>query len=188
MQAIEQRLERLERQVRSWRRISLAALLGLLVLVAAGWAQRDDVLEVRGLRLESPARDRVLEIDGDGITLLGPGLDRLKLEPSGIELLAGRAGEPTGVLELNTREIDLISYADERRAVVTPRVIGLQDGIASDERPVSWVALRGSGFEYQDSAGRPRVRVGLVADEDGGERPGLAVYDVAEQLAWGVVP
>jgi len=184
------RMETLERQAARSRRVArLTMLAGLVAILVAALAPPDDVVEARRVRLLDETGRVGLELDAGALTLSGaPDAGgrhhRARLRASGLDVRLESDGRAERVLEVDTREVDLVDYAGERRAVLTPATIGLQRGIAgTPERPVAWARLSASGLSYEDAEGRLRAELGTPAParDDGAV---LVLYDAGGNAVW----
>ncbi len=191
------RVEKLERENR---RLKLAGTVIVVLLLAIHLvvAQRSgQVVEAQRILLVDDSGRVGVEIDAYSITLTGEDDSEgnrfgSSLQPHGLNVRYGNGGETLAVLEVNTREFDLIDYVRERRAVVTPAVLGLQNGIVGmSEAPTAWVAtMRESGFEFQDHEGRTRAKMGRLGPAvpagvgATAYRAAVVLYDDEENVTW----
>lgn len=156
------RIARLERETRRLK-MALAVILGAAVLatVTAATAPGGDITAERLTLTGGPGGTHAV-LDSGSLAFVRTGANgetiRSEITANGFAVLIGADESTQAVLEVNTREIDLIDYRSGRRAVVTPRLIGLQTGIAGEDAPVRWVRLNENGFSIREGDGTVRWR------------------------------
>ncbi len=182
-----QRVERLERANRRWRRAASLGLLAAAALLASGWRRAPDVVEasrvvVRGpdgseaiaLGLDDQRRPSLLLRDKKGfafLTLSGPGL-----------LLRGEDGKQSCFLGFDAQSAPQLGLtsgraADGVRLSVQPdgsARCAVLDGNGRERGALAYAAADGSSsVTTKDASGRVRTSLAL---EDG-DKPGLVLLD-----------
>lgn len=200
-QELATRVERLERENRRIKLAGIAVITGLAALFLAGAMTRTGAktLEAERIRIVDSSGHLGVEIVGSTLSMIGhadaAGTQvRSTLRPPGLDVQVKRGEKTIRVLEVNSKEIDLIDYLDEKRAVLTPRVIGLQNGIAGTSTPeIAWITMRETGFRFEDRRGTPRIEIGKASPEampDARPReradlsPTIVVYSADGSVAW----
>jgi len=161
-------------------------LIGCLVLlvVLAVIVARDRLGPISELRLSNPGSGEELvlqpgairifatEAKGGVETVISAGLLHHKQSTTGMT---------RRFVEVSLSEVDVIDYANQRRAVLSPVTIGVQSGISStpDVRP-AWTALRADGISMTDAGGHERLHLGRVDEQT----HGLALFAPDGEEFW----